>query len=232
MSAERWLVGVFEPALRDERIGSSTVVAELSGGLNALEACGLLEPERIADARRRMLVAQQRALGRPYPEVVRAGSVVSGPSNLLRQVFAPLTPLVDFDGVPLVLASVELWTRSVRLRIAGLNNAASDRLDDEHRAALEGWSTNVRDAHARGSVADDPPQEPGARLLDMKLTLTDDLGTEYRWTGGSAGGSNTEWRLEAAFEPGAPAAARKLIVTANGTHNSLVHEIDLDVPTP
>ena len=40
-------------------------------------------------------------------------------------------------------------------------------------------------------------------------------GTEYRWTGGSAGGSNTEWRLEAAFEPGAPAAARKLIEAAD-----------------
>ncbi|MDP8909117.1 MAG: hypothetical protein M3N47_08365 [Chloroflexota bacterium] len=232
VSAEGWLVDVFEPALRDERIRSSTVVAELSGGLRALEACGLLEPEMVADAQRRMRAAHQQALRRPYPHVVRPGSVAAQPANLLRHAFAPLTPLVDFNGVTLVLASVELWTRSVRLRIAGLNNATSDRLDDEHRTALNDWATKVREAHARGSVPDDPPQEPGARLLDMGLTLTDDVGTEYRWTGGAAGGSATEWRLEAAFEPGIPADAGKLILAAIGTNERLVHEIELEQPSP
>lgn len=226
------MVEVFEPALQDERIRSSTLVAELSGGLRALQASGLLAPELSAEAQRRLVAAHQHALCEP-PEVLRAGSVAAKPTNLLRHVFAPLTPLVDFNGVTLVLASVELWTRSVRLRIAGLNNATSDRLDDEHRTAFEGWGAKVREAQARGSrMPDDPPREPGARLLDMDLTLTDDLDTEYRGTVSSAGASNTEWRLEVAYEPGVPVGASHLVLTAGGTYESLAHEIELELPRP
>lgn len=232
MSAERWLVDVFEPALQGERIRSSNVVAELSGGLRALEACGLLDPELSSEARRRMLAAHEQARRQPQPEILRAASVAPEPADLLRNVYAPLAPLVDFNGVTLVLASVELWTRSVRVRIAGLNNAISDRLDEEHRTALHGWASKVRDAHARGDVPEDPPPEPGARLLDTRLALTDDIGTEYRYVGGSAGGSNTEWRLETVFEPGAPAGAGKLILAAIGTVDRIVHEIELQPPRP
>jgi len=145
-------------------------------------------------------------------------------------VFTPLAPLVDFNGVTLVLASVELWTRSVRLRIAGLNNDSSDRLDEEHRRAFQGWAEEVRDAHARGMARDAPPREPGARLLDMGLALADGAGTDYRSAGSSSGGSGTEWRLEAAFEPGMPAGARELTVEVKDFDGSIVHEVELKLP--
>ena len=232
MTGEEWLAKVFEPALRDERIRSSNVVAELSGALRALEACGLLEPEQTADGQRRLRAANGEALRQPLPESTPPESVAQPPTNLLRHVFTPLAPLIDFNGVTLVLASVELWTRSVHLRIAGLNNATSDRLDEQHRQALDGWAKKVRDAHARSTVPEDPPREPGARLLDMGLALADDVGTEYRSTTSSAGGTGSEWRLEASFEPGTPAGARELTLTVNDSSGSLVHTVRLELPDP
>lgn len=230
MTGEEWLAKVFEPALREERIRSSSVVAELSGALRALEACGLLEPEQTADGQRRLRAANDEALRGPLPEITPPESVAQPPANLLRHVFTPLAPLVDFNGVTLVLGSVELWTRSVRLRIAGLNNATSDRLDEQHRQALAGWAMKVHDAHARSRVPDDLPREPGARLLDMGLALADDLGTDYRSTTSTAGGTGSEWRLETAFEPGMPAGARELTLTVSDSSGSLVRKVRLEVP--
>ncbi|MDQ3029019.1 MAG: hypothetical protein M3R09_03095 [Actinomycetota bacterium] len=230
MTGEEWLAKVFEPALGQERMRALNVFAEFSGALRALEACGLLKSEQASDGQRRLDAAHWEAQRRPLPEIASPGSVAHPPPNLLRHVFAPLAPLVDFNGVTLVLASVELWTRSVRLRIAGLNNATSDRLDEEHRQALEGWATKVRDAHDRGTVHDDPPREAGARLLDVGLTLADDVGTDYQWTGASSGGTGSEWRLEQAFEPGMPAAAGELPLRVSGANGSLVHELQLELP--
>lgn len=229
MTGAEWLAEVFDPALREERIRATNVVAELSGALRALEACGLLEAEQTADAQRRLRAANQEALRRPEPDVRPPGSVTESPTNLLRHVLAPLTPLVDFNGVTLVLASVELWTRSVRLRIAGLNNVTSDRLDDEHRRALHRWAEKARDAHAEGRLPDVPPTDAGARMLDMRLTLTDDLGTRYRSSGSMAGGSGHEWRFEGAFEPGMPATARELAVAVSEADGSPVHEVRVPV---
>ncbi len=231
MSGEEWLAKVFEPALREERIRSSNVVAELSGALQALEACGLLEPKQMADGQRRLRAANEEALRRPFPEITPPKSVAQPPTNLLRHVFAPLAPLVDFEGVTLVLASVELWTRSVRLRIAGLNNPISDRLDEEHRQALEGWAKKVSDAHERSTVRDDPPRQAGARMLEMGLVLSDDAGTDYRWTGGSWGGTGSEWHLEQGFEPGIPAGAGELTLRVNDSNGSFVHEVQLELPS-
>ena len=228
MTGEEWLARVFEPALREERVRASNVVAELSGALRALEACGLLEPEQAADGQRRLRAASNEALRRPFPEVRPPESGAEPPTNLLRDVFTPMAPLVDFNGVTLVLAVVELWTRSVRLHIAGLNNATSDRLDEEHRQAFDGWAKEVRDAHAQSRVPDDPPKEPAARMLDMGLALADDVGTDYRRTISSAGG--TEWRLDAAFEPGMPAGAGELTVRGSDSNGSLVHDVQLELP--
>ena len=230
MTGEEWLAKVFEPALREERIRSSNVVGELSGSLRALEACGLPEPEQTADAQRRLHAANHEALRQPPAEITPPESVAQPPTNLLRHVLAPLAPLVDFNGVTLVLASVELWTRSVRLRIAGLNNATSDGLDEQHRQALDGWAKKVRDAHDRSTVPDDPPREPGARMLDMALALADDVGTGYRWTGANAGGTGSEWRLEEAFEPGVPTGADELTLRVSDPNGSLVHEVRLELP--
>ncbi len=230
VTGEQWLAEVFEPALRDERIGSSNVVAELSGALQALEACGLLKRDQSTDARRRMRAAHEQALRRPFPEIVPPASIAQPPTNLLRHVFAPLAPLVDFNGVTLVLASVELWTRSIRLRVAGLNNTVSDRLDEEHRQALQGWARKVRAAHDRGTIRDDPPQHPGARLLDIRVTVADDRGSDYRCTVRSAGGTGSEWHLEAAFEPVIPADAGELTVKASDPNGRPVHEVQLELP--
>ena len=230
MTGDEWLAKVFEPALQEERIGSSNVVAELSGALRALEACGLLEPERAADGQQRLRAANGEALRRHFPEIRPPESVAQPPTNSLRHVLAPLATLVDFHGVTLVLASVELWTRSVRLRVAGINNPTSDRLDEEHRQALDGWAKKVRDVQDRGTVYDDPPMGAGASMLDMRLVLADALGTDYRCTGRSAGGTGSEWRLEAAFEPGIPAGAAELTLTVGDPTGSLVRAVQLEVP--
>lgn len=169
---------------------------------------------------------------RTGPALLRPGSVALPPRDTLRHAFAPLAPLVDFEGVTLVVVSAELWTRSTRLRVAGLHNATSDEIDEEHRRALERWAQKLEEARARDISSDDPPRDAGARMLDMRLALADDLGTRYRSTGRSAGGTGTEWRLDVRFEPAMPGSARHLTIAVNDLDGNLVNDVTLAVPPP
>jgi len=228
---EDWVATVFEPALGEESIRVSNVVNGLEGGLQALEACGLLEPGRVADCHGRLRAAHQQARRRPPPEIRPPHSVAARPSNVLRHVLAPpVTPLADIAGITLVLASVELWTRSVWVRAAGMNNSTSDRLDQEHHRALQRWGQEIKAARARGASGDDPPRQPGERLMDVALALTDDLDTEYRSVSTQAGGTGTEWHLYRSFEPAVPDQASQLTLKVSDADGQLVRELVLDLP--
>jgi hypothetical protein len=49
------------------------------------------------------------------------------------------------------------------------------------------------------------------QMQRRSLTLTDDAGTQYRWTGGGSGGGGNERRGHQDFSPGVPSEATRLI---------------------
>jgi hypothetical protein len=144
-----------------------------------------------------------------WRRVSAPGSQAPPPTDQLTAVLAPGLALADVDGLTLVLASVELWTSSLFLRMAVLRNAVTDGLDAEHREAFERWSA--------GDRASPPPPQPGARLNALPLTVTDDAGTAYVAAGRASSGSGTEWRSEWKYEPGPPASATRLTLALQGT---------------
>jgi hypothetical protein len=119
-------------------------------------------------------------------------------------VLAPGKLLGEVEGIEVLLVSVELWRTHVFVRLAGLQNDLMDRLLREHKALMERWG--------RDPNPTEPPEQPGAILGRIDLTLADDAGTQFFPSSTSAGGSDTEWRADWRFEPGVPPTATRLTV--------------------
>ena len=64
----------------------------------------------------------------------------------------------------------------------------------------------------------------------MRLKLADDHGTHYRDKGRMAGGTGTEWRLDARFEPAVPANARDLTIEVGDRDGNLVDQVTVELP--
>ena len=59
------------------------------------------------------------------------------------------------------------------------------------------------------------PREPGQRLYaDVSLSLSDDLGTDYRWESSAVGGTGRLFRRRLALLVCVPAEATRLLVEA------------------
>jgi hypothetical protein len=108
------------------------------------------------------------------------------------------------NGITMLLVTVEAWPDSVIVRVAGMPNERTARLDAEFDQAMRTWA-------AARALGDDsrPPQDPGASALErLGLTIRDAAGTPYRLVVSSTGGTGTEWRGEWVFRPGPPASSR------------------------
>ncbi|HUE08908.1 MAG TPA: hypothetical protein VMP41_15875 [Acidimicrobiales bacterium] len=62
------------------------------------------------------------------------------------------------------------------------------------------------------------------QMQRRSLSLSDDVGTEFRSTGGGSGGGGSERRGNSDFVPGVPAEAKRLVVRWD--------QLDFDVPLP
>jgi hypothetical protein len=140
-------------------------------------------------------------------------------------VLAVARPLADVDSMPFVLTSVELWTNRVDVFLAGLPTAEADQRIRQHEDELNEWARKRREGlSGEGTLS--PPHPRGNRLFDVDIRLHNDLGTNYRTTGGSAGGSNTEWRLHRHYEPGVPEQATTLIVEAADHDGQIIGAVE------
>lgn len=90
------------------------------------------------------------------------------------------------------------------------------------------WQAEARRQRS-GPDAPGPPQQPGARLSDLPLSVSDDVGTRYLSQVRSSGGSGTEWLSQWRFEPGAPLAASTLMIAIEGDKTE-GQAIDLQLP--
>jgi hypothetical protein len=132
------------------------------------------------------------------------------------QVFTSGAMLARAAGTDVHLVAVEVWHDRVLVRMAGVVNDAIRAELASYEARLAEW-----DVRRRGGSDEWPPKMTGGLIFeDLKVGVTDDLGTKLRLSGGSAGGSGTETLCEWSFEPGMPAAASALTVTVTSADGS------------
>ncbi|MFS0717972.1 hypothetical protein ABC337_09515 [Arthrobacter sp. 1P04PC] len=64
---------------------------------------------------------------------------------------------------------------------------------------------------ARADATENAPAMPGVAVFERLTTVvSDDLGTEYQWSGGQVAGGGTEWEAHWIYTPAPPAEARTL----------------------
>lgn len=237
MDVQEWLAHHFEAELSSERVLNKAVAGRLQGGVEALKAVGLLTPQearghlhQLHQARERLARENRPDLPAPHPEEPQT-------TNPLRGVLLPLAPVVDIQGVTLVLLTVELWQRTVSLRGAGLESALTEARNAAHAEAFHEWAEQARQAkRANLPFLEMPSDEPGTGLGDVPFILSDDVGTTYTMCAGSAGRTGTEWRTECGFQPRVPDTARHLhiAVADHDGHEiaALSFDLKVDLYTP
>jgi hypothetical protein len=212
MDGARWLAELFEPALERETLAFTHDGKLLRAQLRALHDCGVLTEHQYADAERRLTEAVDAAHERARFDVRPAGAATGEATTVeFRKVLAIGEPLATVDGMPFLLTSVEVWSNRIDLMLACIPTAESDRRVREHEAAVNEWLRLERQGRS-GLGTLGPPFDRGGRLFDLDVQVRDDAGTTYQSTGGSAGGSSTEWRLHRHYAPGPPAGATELTV--------------------
>ncbi|MFF5225115.1 hypothetical protein [Dactylosporangium sp. NPDC000521] len=228
MDAAQWLAAVFTPALGRDSLAYSADADLIRGQLAALHACDVLDDAAHADALARLAAAVQAAERRAGFDVQppRTPRLVPPPAAGLPRVFAVAEPLATADGMPLVLTSVELWPTRIDLFIAGIPTAEAEQHRREQDAKLQEWAAARATGHSGEGVLS-PPMPRGHRLFDVDIRVRDDVGTTYRTTGGSSGGSGTDWRVHRHYEPSVPPAATQLAIEAADRHGHVVGSLEV-----
>jgi len=133
-------------------------------------------------------------------------SIASAPSDLI---------VATSDGIRIRFVGMELDATSwdgnagLEVRLQGVRGAETSRRDAEFRVALDAWARRLTE---RGKdAAGEAPTMPGVRVLDrVKVSITDDVGTEYQLVAGQAAGDGTDWDAAWIYAPRPPATAAHL----------------------
>ena len=147
------------------------------------------------------------------PEATRFGHCGVVP---IPKVFAAGTSVLQWEGLALGLLSLEAWRDETVIRIVGVaeSDAAKER-EARHRVAVSDWFREVERTSREGLPLPDGPEHPlGDHAQRLRVSLTDDAGTAFRWTsGGSEGSRSWEFVAELRFAPAPPAHSQELTVT-------------------
>lgn len=101
------------------------------------------------------------------------------------------------------------------------------RFEREHEAWWQRRNT------AGSGQAQKPPSMPSVPVFErLNAVVSDDLGTEYRWSGGQAAGRGTEWEARWVYAPDPPAEARRLRLefSVDGNRTGKFCELSLSEP--
>jgi len=240
MDADRWLTDVFEPQLTEDVLDSSRRI-QLIAAIEALEDCGVLSRDQALGARRRLAEvrawAAERAVSRDEPLAARPAP--ANPGDLL-QVIPAVRALATIGGIELMLTSVELWSRQVRLAaVANLN------IDEQAWAATVAAERVTRLARMSGSASRPvpPPSEPVLVLSEhpswwigrLPITLRDDVGTTYQDLRSdrvrSHSSNDATLRRQECFEPAPPPEARRLVIEIADLDARPLTEVTVELPT-
>jgi len=192
--------------------------------LAALKGVGAVSGEEMADWANRMLVALGEEPLEPLPPGAGVRIINFGGRRAERPERPPdppppsrflgLVPANEPDrplgyGGRIQILGVELYSdkASVNWRLAPLPDPQALFADElsQQEPDLEGLSDDFKKI-----LRDKLIHQLQTQRRD--LSLSDDVGTEFLWTGGGGGGGGNEKRGHADFRPGVPASAKRLIV--------------------
>jgi hypothetical protein len=207
-----------------------------NAALAALKGVGAVSDEELADWTNRMLVALGEAPINNVPPGAGVRLISFGGKGAQRferppdpppdSKFIGLVPASEPDraleyGGRLQILGVELYSDkvSVNWRLAPLPDPEAMFSDDlaQQDPDLEGLSDDFTKI-----LRDKLTQR--LQMQRRSLTITDDIGTEFRPAGGGSGGGNDERRGHSDFVPGVPIGAKRLIVRWD--------EMEFEVPLP
>lgn len=139
-------------------------------------------------------------------------NIISAPSDLIIANSGGID--VRFAGIDLKSAPGYVGERagehSVYLHLNGIRGTKTQLRDAQFLRDLQAWSERDKDLEVAGQE-EHPPQMPSIAVFDrIGIQLTDDVGTEYRRTGGKMAGSGTEWDALWIYTPAPPPNAQKL----------------------
>jgi hypothetical protein len=211
------------------------MLAGFGGAVEALRAADAMDPDEVHDWNNRMHVALGLEPLDPLPPGFKgARSVFIGegerpppPPAVPVARFVELIPVVDADrevpyGGRLQILGIERYDSKVAIawRMAPLPDAEIQYADElrDHDQDTAGLPECERMMMRQRFLINQP--------AGYKLTLSDDLGTEYRGTGGGSSGGGNEQTGRAQFMPGIPQGASMLTVRLD----DLAFEVSIDDP--
>jgi hypothetical protein len=211
------------PGVHDAAEFKGRTLMTFNAALNALKGVGAVSEEEMADWMNRMLVALGEEALKPLPpgtaRLINFGGSrrehASRPPDPppesrflgLVPVHGPDRPL-DYGGRIQILG-VELYSDKVSInwRLAPLPDPdalfAAELAEQE--PDLDGLSDDFK------KILRDKLKHH-LQMQRRSMTLSDDVGTDFRWTGGGAGGGGNERRGHSDFTPGVPSKTIRLIV--------------------
>ena len=200
------------------------MLAGFGAAIEALGAAGAMDAGEAQDWNSRMHVALGLAPLEPAPPglnqavFIGEGEPLAPPSVAPVAQFLGLLPVLDADrpipyGGRLQILGVERYDTAVAVawRMAPLPDAehqyaAELRAHDRDTEGLPEHERKMMRQHFLHRLSRPPSQT---------LTLTDDLATDYRSTGGGSSGGGNEQTGRAQFVPGIPAEAATLVIHWN-----------------
>ena len=127
---------------------------------------------------------------------------------------APVARLGKFEGISIVISTVEMWTSHFLVALVAERNQLTERLEAERQAAWDQYEVDHRAHRAdRKLRRPDPPPAAEIQLSRAPLVVHDNVKTNYRVNGIATGGSGNEWRSEWRFEPGPSPRATTLEIS-------------------
>ncbi len=120
--------------------------------------------------------------------------------------------LAEKDGLVLVLTGVLSGKERVELHAELREDALSAQRLAEHADAMQRWAEDVN-----GPIdLREPPLQPVDAFGGLRVSVSDDAGTGYRWMGSRMGGTGTEPLVVWKFAPSVPLGVTEVRVSIDG----------------
>jgi hypothetical protein len=138
--------------------------------------------------------------------------IISAPGDLVVATSNGID--VRFAGIDLAASDIQLTSddqggSGVRIKFECVRTQETYRRHLLFLQAREEWAEQLRTQGKDAAGA--APTMPGVPVLSrVKALLTDNLGTEYRLTGGQIAGDGTEWEASWDYSPAPPKVAQTL----------------------
>jgi len=142
----------------------------------------------------------------------REGKQIWWPERVPSRAGERILPNVVFgevEGLSVILDTVARGVADVAVTIRCQQDERTASLDEAHATAWAAWQARAKSEPS----ASEPPEMPGAFMVEIPVEISDDAGTRYTLHGRTGPGSGREWKATMRFYPPVPEEARTLTVS-------------------